>query len=139
MRFQLAKLVIGAAALAGCSEPQRKLVGKAISPDGKMALALYHEVPGSIIDDRLVLTIATPTAEYSADDSVAGISVASHLRAYWTPDGRPALLARSLEGWVNSEGPNPLRVCIGAANDCANLDLPLRKIEVQNYRSAESG
>lgn len=138
MRFLLA-IATAVFALAGCGEPERKLVGKSVSPNGKLALALYHEIPGSIIDDRLIMTIAPPNADYSADTSVAGISVASNLRAFWTPDGRPVLAASSLRGWVNSDGANPLLVCIGGANECAKLGLPGGKIEVQNYRSAESG
>ena len=138
MRFLLA-IATSVLALAGCSEPERKLIGKSVSPNGKLALALYHEVPGSIIDDRMVMTIAPPNAAYSADDSVAGISVVSNLRAFWTRAGRPVLAASSLRGWVNSDGSNPLLVCIGDANECAKVDMLGSKIQVQNYKSAESG
>ena len=127
-------------AVAGCSDPKRKLIGQALSPDGKLALTLYHEVPGSIIDDTMVLTIAASDAPFSANASVAGIKTATNLRAYWTAEGRPVLSAQSLNGWVTSEpSRSSLRVCVGADVDCANLGPPVSKIELENYRSAESG
>ena len=133
-------LLLSFLAVAGCSDPKRKLIGQALSPDGKLALALYHEVPGSIMDDTMVLTIAASDAPFSAKASVAGIKTATNLRAYWTADGRPVLAAQSLNGWVTSEPTRlGLRVCIGADVDCVNLGPPVSKIELKNYRSSESG
>ena len=128
--------------LTSCGEPDHRVLGRAISPDGKRAITFYHEVRGSILDDNLILTIDVPTAPFRQDTVIAGAKVATDLRAYWTAEGQPILAARAFDGWIyatpNRHSPQ-LLVCIDAHSDCLHLPPATTAFKVRRYRSGESG
>lgn len=135
-------LIAPAALLTACSEPDRRVLGKAVSPDGKLAITFYHEVHGSILDDDLVLTIDAAGAPYRQGTSIAGAKVATDLRAYWTADGQPVLAAKTFDGWIYatpSHHSPQLLVCVDAKSGCAHLPPPKTFFRVKRYRSGESG
>jgi len=117
------------AALVGCSEPDANLVVKAVSPDGKRVIAAYHVVPGSILDEHLVLTVAPASAAYRPDDSVASFAKVTELRAYWTADGRPVIIAKTMDGAI-FDGTPELIACVGSGANCAQLKPRGREVMI---------
>lgn len=120
MRILLLALLPSLAILSGCSDPVTKLIGSAASPDGKHEFTLYEVMRGAMASNYLALNVATPDAPYSPDDSVASFHKASDLRAYWTADGRPVLVVRSMDGGIFDDIPE-MMVCVGSGTGCSGL------------------
>lgn len=127
-------LLAAVASLASCGDPDARLVGKVASPDGEQVIALYYVVPGSIQREYLALNVAPPAASYAPRDSVASFRKATELRAYWTADGRPVVVVRSMDGSIFDDVPE-LLACVGAEITCDGPQPRGRSIAVRQFES----
>jgi hypothetical protein len=100
MRILTLALLPPIALLSGCDDPPTKLISSAASPDGKREFTLHEVMRGPMASSYLALNLAAPDAPYSPQDSVASFHRATDLRAYWTADGRPGLVVRSMDGGI---------------------------------------
>ena len=132
MRFLMLALLPSMAILPGCSDPETKLIGSAASPDGKQEFTLYVVMRGAMASEYLALNVAAPNAPYSPDKSVASFHKATDLRAFWTADGRPVLIVRSMNGGIFDDI-SEMMVCVGPGTGCSGVRAQGRQIAVKNY------
>ena len=125
------------AALMSCGDPDARLIGKVESPDGKRELSLYYVVPGSILDEYLVLNVAPRGEPYAPDDSVATFAKANDLRAYWAADGRPVIVVKAMDGGIRERVPE-LSVCVGNEVKCVKPNPGGQHLAVRAFETGGS-
>jgi hypothetical protein len=137
-----ALLLIALPLLAGCTRSPPVVVERAVSPDRRWEIALWHQKSESILDESMLLTIDRPGAGYSSDSVRAGIKRARAVVSYWTDDGTPVLNVREFGGWLHSDRNIPEFTVCGLPEDACRRELPPavrgNSIRLETYHSGES-